>query len=459
MTQLTSDPQGPVPSADHGRPEDREQIAPRSVPAGTQVPDTTFEIDRVQALDPSKFPNRPQGYGRPPCTLPNMQHLLREYGITVRYDVIKKKLRVTIPGLAGQTDNADNTAITTIISLATLNGMNVTQVAAMLDAIGDRNPYNPVATWITARPWDGKDRLPEIYATLTTREGFPVHLKERLIYRWLLSATAAAMLPTGFHNRGVLVLQGDQGIGKTSWFTALVNDTTLRADVIKVDHLLDPLNKDTIIGAITHWIVELGELDGALRKVDIARLKGVISNRHDKVRRPYAKTESEYPRRTTFCASVNDPNFLVDATGNTRFWVLPVTAINYTHGIDMQQVFAQLAVDVEAGEQWWLTPPEEDLLEHQNREHRTVSAMRERLMPMLDLEHVGESGHPSMGTIELLKHLGYERPTNGDAKEMTGLLRELLGPSKKVRGTETWRIPFRKGVGPVTFDSDDPEQY
>ena len=36
-----------------------------------------------------------------------------------------------------------------------------------------------------------------------------------------------------------------------------------------------------------------------------------------------------------------------------------VIAINFEHGIDMQQLFAQLAVDLEKGEQWWLTPEEE----------------------------------------------------------------------------------------------------
>ena len=47
------------------------------------------------------------------------------------------------------------------------------------------------------------------------------------------------------------------------------------------------------------------------------------------------------------------------ATGNTRFWTIPVTRINFEHGIDMQAVFAQIAVAYDAGEQWWLTQAEE----------------------------------------------------------------------------------------------------
>jgi putative DNA primase/helicase len=45
----------------------------------------------------------------------------------------------------------------------------------------------------------------------------------------------------------------------------------------------------------------------------------------DKLRLPYARTDSEFQRRTVFAASVNPEEFLQDETGNLRWWVLPVT--------------------------------------------------------------------------------------------------------------------------------------
>lgn len=212
--------------------------------------------------------------------------------------------------------------------------------------------------------------------------------------------------------------------------------------VIRVDHHLDPHNKDSILGAITHWIVELGELDSSLKK-DVARLKGVLTSDSDKVRRPYGKTESEYQRRTVFCATVNEENFLVDHTGNTRWWTLPLIEINYQHGIDMQQVFAQLALDIESGKEWWLTKDEERLLEEHNSQHRSISLMRERLLNIIDLKKVGEAGNTAIGTVDLLAKLDVTHPTNGDTKELTAILRELLGPSKSYGGKQKWRVPFR----------------
>ncbi len=399
--------------------------------------------ERPLPLEKAKFPHEVQGFMKMlPATLENIDHLLRNYGVTVRYDCIKKKLRINIPGHTGTSDNADNTAITIIISLVTLNGMTTGQVPSLVEAIADRNIYNPVASWIVSKPWDGVDRLPAVFETLKVREGFSQQLKRILIYKWLLSATAAAILPNSFKARGVLTLQGPQGIGKTSWVMSLVSDKLLCEMVIKVDHLLDPHNKDSILGAITHWIVEIGELDSSFKK-DVARLKGVLTSNSDKVRRPYAKTESEYQRRTVFCATVNEENFLVDSTGNTRWWTLPLVSIDYAHGIDMQQTFAQLAIDVNDGAQWWLTGDEERLLEQHNSQHRSISLIRERLMEVVDLNRAGEPGLPAIGTVEMLQKIGVTHPSNGDTKELTAILRELFGESKRHGGTQKWRIPFR----------------
>jgi hypothetical protein len=250
---------------------------PKPVAASADVSQQAFCLDHVQQIAPGTFPNQPRVAGHQlPGTISNLKHLLDVYGITVRYDVIKKKLRITLPGNSGTADNADNVALTTIISLAAQNGLPIGQALDYVVVLGDRNAYNPVAEWITSKRWDGKDRRPEMYATITAREGFPGHLKERLIYRWQLSAVAAALVVVGFKARGVLTLQGAQGLGKTSWVRSLVTDEVLREMVVKVDHHMDGGNKDSILGAITHWIVEVGELDSSFKK-DIARLKGYLT--------------------------------------------------------------------------------------------------------------------------------------------------------------------------------------
>lgn len=408
----------------------------------------TYALDTAYRIDPINYPHQPAIGGGVPTTIPNVAHLIQTYGISARYDVIRKKLRITLPTRhPGTVDNADNIAIAQIISLAALNGLAFGQVPAYLEAIGDRNQYNPVADWIMSRPWDGVDRLTDFIATLVQKEDYPEELKRILLYRWLLSGVAAALKPSGFRCRGVLTLQGPQSIGKTAWVSALVPDEVLREAVIKLDHHLDASNKDSILTAIGHWIVEIGELDSSFKK-DIARLKGILTADRDQVRRPYARTDSEYPRRTIFCATVNDDQFLPDMTGNTRWWTIPVVKVNYEHGIDMQQLFAKLAVDYHAGKQWWLTREEELQLEDVNKEHRVVSVIRDRVLAYLNLERKDEDKLPAMTATELLREIGIDHPSNPQAKECAAVLREVLGPPKKIQGQYKWKIP-RKPEDPL----------
>ena len=416
-------------------------------------------LNDAKPLDPLGFPNPPRaGSSFLPATIPNILHLLTSYGIAVSNNVITKKIQIKLPGASTSGDTSDSAGMTNIISLAALNGIGSGQIYSYVDAISDLKPHNPVADWIESRPWDGVNRLPEIYGTLTEKEGFPEPLKQILLQKWLLSAVAAALMPRGFKARGVLTFQGLQGIGKTSWLMSLVPDMVLRNKVVKVDHHLDPSNKDSVLGAIVHWLVEIGELDSSFRK-DVARLKGFLTSDSDKVRRPYARTESEYPRKTVFFATVNESNFLVDSTGNTRWWTIPLEKINHMHDIDTQQLFAQLAVSFKQGDPWWLTADEERMLEACNGEHRVQSYIRELMMESVDFVRPPGLGDQTMTPIELLRKLDVKFPNNAQCRECGSILREFPGNPKKIRGLHKWRIPFRLEPLSLITHKDDEGEY
>ena len=393
-------------------------------------------------LERLEFPHRAIGNGGPPATIENVAYFVELAGIIARYNVIKKKTEVLIPDVDGSTDNYDNNAITHVCSIAAEHGIATGPIPAIIETIADRNPYNPVADWIRSQPWDGDDRLDAICATLVTVEEFPLTLKHILIVKWLLSCVAAALMLRGFYTRGVLTLQGPQSIGKTSWCRSLIPIDWLRDLALKLDHHLDGNNKDSILGAITHWIVEIGELDSSFKR-DIARLKGFLTNDKDKIRRPYARVEAEYGRRTAFLATVNQSDYLVDSTGNSRWWTIPVVEIDYNHEIDMQQVWAQLAVRFEAGDQWWLTPEEELQLAEWNSRHRSFSMVEDVLSEVVDWDEVRSGTGKQLTATDLLICAGMERPTNPQAKECAAILRERLGEPKRINGRMKWRVPLR----------------
>ncbi len=389
-------------------------------------------------------------------TIANLRHLLASAGIVARYNVIKKKAEIRMPTHRGTEENLDNVSLAHVISLVAETGLPTGLVGNFIEVLADENAYNPVAEWIDSAPWDGVDRLPDLFATLTEAPDYPAVLKRILVRKWLLSATAAALKPSGFRCRGVLTLQGPQNLGKTQWVASLVSDPALRDAVVKLDHHLDAYNKDSILGAVAHWICELGELDSSFKK-NVARIKGVLTSNFDKIRRPYDRLPAEYPRRTVFAATVNRHDFLVDETGNSRFWVIPLVDINYQHGIDMQQIFAQLAVEYRAGAEWWLTKEEDGLLDDQNQGHRTLSVVAELLMAHLDLSEKRGSRMPAVTPIELLGLIGIDKPTNAQCRECGAFLREHLGPPKRINGLNKWRVATREDEEEASGDeADDP---
>lgn len=395
-------------------------------------------------LDARSFPHQPRGNGNSvPATLDNLRHLLSSYGINPRYNVISKGLTLNIPGLSTLTDTADQVSLSFLYSLANLNGISTGTLPDFISALASQNPYNPIAEWIESQPWDGVDRLNTFYEALVVPEYFPTTFRDLLLRRWLISAVAAIFKPSGFRTRGVLTLQGPQSIGKTAFIRSLIDDLILRESTIKLDHHMDTSNKDSLLSAIRHWIVEIGELDSSFRK-DIARLKGFLTSDIDRVRKPFGRVECDFPRRTVFCATVNDEQFLIDSTGNSRWWTIPVTKVNFEHGLPMQQVFAQILVEYKKGEIWWLNEAEESQLTKLNRNHQQTTAIAEMVQKTLDHKRIGAETLPAMTALDVLQLIDIKIPRNVQCKECAALLREVLGQPKRINGKYKWRVPLNE---------------
>lgn len=394
-------------------------------------------------LPASGFPHPPaEGSNRLPVTMENVAHLLSQTGIVAGYDVIKKQVSLRRKNVT--LEECD------LQSLANLNGMGLNLFLDFVGTLARRNAVNPVEAWIDSKPWDGTDRLADFYATVVVQEGFHELLRDILLYRWSLACVAAALEKDRFAGRGVLTFQGAQSIGKTRWLKRLVPEP-MTNEWVKLDHHLDGNNKDSLFGAITHWVVEIGEVDSSFKK-DIGRLKGVLTRDCDKLRLPYARSPIELARRTVFAATVNEWNFLVDPTGNTRWWTIPVAALDHTHNLDMQQVFAQLAVDYRKDEQWWLTDEEQRMLDALNSHHQAASVIEERIREAVDPKG---SKPRSMTATKLLQEIGVKFPSNAQAKEAGAVLRSLYGPPKKIQGIMKWKVALLPADMAAWQENDD----
>lgn len=318
-------------------------------------PASMFHTPHRGATVPVSFPSANKK-GRPYQVADNLIAVLQANGITARYNQIGKKCEVLVPGLTCVLDELNNTALTTVTDYAIQSGMTASRIPELLDSVASQNPYCPVRRYIESRPWDGVGRLTQFTAQIRSANQSQT---KKLWRKWLIQAVAAVYQDHGISNAGVIVLTGEQNIGKTRIFKDL---TAGIPGVFLEGQTLNPADKDSVMSAVSHWVVELGELDATFRKADLAQLKAFITKSNDTLRRPYAKKDSNFPRKTVFAGTVNDYQFLHDPTGNRRFWPIDVQSINRDTTIDYQQLWAQVKSWYDQGETWYLDPGELTLL-------------------------------------------------------------------------------------------------
>ena len=411
-------------------PSRRSQSSGQSQGAtGTDMSATV--MDEVNWID---WPDQTDK-GKALSTERNLRHLLTLYGITVRYNLVTKDTEILIPGEAYTDDNRYNATIAKITDICQRHRMPVTNLGEYLTLMSERNRYNPVVTWVQSSEWDGNSRFDELMGTLAfPRDDNTQQLYRALVYRWMLSAIHAVFSPSGISSQGILVLQGPQETGKTRWLRSIAADWFLEGAT------LDPKDKDSVMLAVSHWIVELGEVDATFRKADIAQLKSFVTRDHDVVRKPYDRSFSNLPRRTVFCASVNDAKYLVDPTGNRRYWTVEVDTCDWQHGIDMQQVWAELLHDYRNGAQWYLTAEESRGLASLNAAHEAPDPVEELIHSHFDF--AAPSWTEEYSASEVLRVIGFDRPTNGQCKKAADVMREATGkPPRKTNGRWVFKCP------------------
>ena len=149
----------------------------------------------------------------------------------------------------------------------------------------------------------------------------------------MIAVVACALNPE-ISNHTVLVLQGKQGLGKSTWFRNLLPEA-LKSYAYPGE--LDPSNKDTMVYLSECLIINLDEL-ASLNKGKESALKEVITKSEIKVRKVYRRNPESLIRRASFTGSVNDPQILTDTTGSRRFLIHEVEHIDYTACIDVDKV-------------------------------------------------------------------------------------------------------------------------
>ena len=321
-------------------------------------------------------------------TIESLAKFLTDHNILVRFNVIAH--RIEYQGLPEEYKSERQTAQAPTIIFSMLKKEGYEKIAKQtvedfLDVIASKNEYNPLLQILAFTEWDGKDRVPDIYKILHIEDDDK--LSKTLIHKFLLQCISLCIynnVKNPFGADGVLTLVGEQGKGITSFARKL----GINSDLFKEGLFVDPHDKDTVLKATTTFLGELGEVETTMKR-DIAALKAFITNETDEIRKPYGRTTETNLRRTSYIATCNSVDFLVDTTGNRRFWTIPCDEINLAELSQLEpiQLWAQIHEEVkQKGYQCFrLTREEVQLLAVRNGEHSVMLPSQAEILDIISV--------------------------------------------------------------------------
>lgn len=244
-------------------------------------------------------------------------------------DDLLRKLRLEADGLGLKTKKDFFTDV--ILEIASQHGVH-----PLLDYLDD-----------VESKWDRQLRLDDWLTTYLGVE--PSKLATAFGRKHLVAAVRRARHP-GFKHDAMLVLEGPQGAGKSQVVAILGGQWS--SDALTIAETA----KEVLELTTGVWLVEVAELSG-LRKGQIDSVKAMITRPTDRARPAYGRFVTERPRSFVMFGTVNEGNYLIDTTGNRRFWPVRVGKIDLDAlKRDRDQLWAEAAHFERLGERTDLPP-------------------------------------------------------------------------------------------------------
>jgi predicted P-loop ATPase len=227
--------------------------------------------------------------------------------------------------------------------------LNPDRCARIIDTVAQQNRFHPVREYLEGLEWDGVNRIDDWLFRYAHAKSVSEEQSEyiKLVGKWWLLSAVGRILVPGSKADYVLVLEGEEGIHKSSALRALAGDYF-------TDAALDLSNKDAYLQIQGAWIVEIAELD-ALMRAESSTAKSFFTRSTDKFRPPYGRKTIELARQCVCAGTVNHNDYIKDYTGGRRYWPVWCSKKIALEDLerDRDQIWAEAVHCYRRGDKYW----------------------------------------------------------------------------------------------------------
>ena len=237
------------------------------------------------------------------------------------------------------------------------------------DFVPDYHPFRYYLDHLP--PWDGESNyILEMSVTVQVKGGVEEQMRFYEYLRKWLVAMVAAWVDDTVVNNVILVLIGEQGSYKTTWFNHLLPPELSSYFYTKTN--ANRMGRDDLLTLAQYGLVCCEELD-TMRPSELNQLKAAVTMPSIDERAAYAHFHEHRKHIASFCATGNNTQFLSDPTGNRRWLPFEVERIESPRDkpFDYKGIYSQAYALYQQGFQFWFSREEILRLTEHNRQFET----------------------------------------------------------------------------------------
>ena len=294
--------------------------------------------------------------------------------ISLRFNEITSRVEYEIPA-----DNTDahrfmpvNDRIVNSLwsQMSTITRVNIQDMYRVIES--DYVPvFNPFKEYLNNLSKPGEqDYIRELAQTVRVKGGEQEQKLWHLYLKKWLVGMVASWISEDVVNNVILVLIGEQGAYKTTWFNYLLPPPLKQYFYTKTN--ANRMSKDDILTLAQYALVCCEELD-TMRPAELNQLKAAVTMPSIDERAAYAHYHEHRKHIASFCGTGNNTQFLSDPTGNRRWLPFEVASIlsPREHPFHYEGIYAQALSLYTSGFQYWFTKEEIQELNRHNKQFET----------------------------------------------------------------------------------------
>ena len=253
--------------------------------------------------------------------------------------------------------------------------------------------YHPFKFYLEHLPkWDGQDYILGMSVSVTVKGDSEMReqaLFAQYLKKWLVGMVAG-WVDDDVVNNVILVLLGEQGSYKTTWFNYLLPPELKQYFYTKTN--ANRMGRDDLLTLAKYGLVCCEELD-TMRPSELNQLKAAVTMPSIDEREAYAHFHEHRQHIASFCGTGNNPQFLSDPTGNRRWLPFEIESIlsPRDHPFNYEGIYSQAYALYQQGFQFWFSQQEIQQLSAHNKQFEAPK-LEQELVHLYFRKPVGVEG-------------------------------------------------------------------